>query len=131
MTTATAEGLRQRESSVDGVGVFAERTFQPGNVIARIVEYESFGAPRRGSVQLTPTVHVIDPAIMRWVNHSCIPNIEIVFDGQLIELRALRMIPAGEELLCDYLNTEDSIPVPFPCRCGNCGGEAIRGRSSR
>lgn len=59
----------------------------------------------------------------RFVNHSCTPNVYIrCFRGR-VELYTLRSIDAGEELTCNYGETQHR--GRLPCRCG---GDRCRGR---
>ena len=52
----------------------------------------------------------------RFINHSCEPNVFIRIAYGRAEFYALRNIPAGEELTCDYgVSHHDGA---LPCRCG-------------
>jgi len=53
---------------------------------------------------------------LRYVNHSCAPNTYLRLAGHRVELYALRTILAGEELTCDYGETQHA--GTLPCRCG-------------
>ena len=60
----------------------------------------------------------------RFINHSCRPNCEAVetygeSDELVIEIRAKRGIPNGQELSLDYaLVVEDGAIEDYVCRCG-------------
>ena len=58
----------------------------------------------------------------RWINHSCEPNTYFRCTPDRAEVYALRSIRAGEELTCDY--GESQHEGKLPCRCGasNCRG---------
>jgi hypothetical protein len=77
--------------------------------------------------------HVIDAKVggnsSRWINHSCAPNCESEVDEGRVFVRALRNIPAGEELFYDYGLVIDEPHTPkllaqYPCWCG---AKACRG----
>jgi SET domain-containing protein len=77
--------------------------------------------------------HVIDAKFggnsSRWINHSCAPNCESEVDAGRVFIRALRNIPAGEELFYDYGLVIDEPHTPellrqYPCWCG---AKACRG----
>jgi SET domain-containing protein len=53
-----------------------------------------------------------------FVNHSCEPNAWVRIDGTSAELRALRDIAPGEEILFDYSTTLDEDDFTMECRCG-------------
>ena len=77
-------GVRLGPSAIDGVGVFAERVFDPG-VIVGAANFEGsrtqFG---------------------RYVNHSQKPNARMVPDRDSIFLVALNRIEPGQEITVDY-----------------------------
>ncbi len=65
----------------------------------------------------------------RWINHSCAPNCESEIDEGRVFIRALRNIPAGQELFYDYGLVIDEPFTPelkaeYPCWCG---ADACRG----
>lgn len=81
--------------------------------------------------------HVIDAKhggnSSRWINHSCSPNCEAeeTEDGRVF-IRALRNIPAGDELFYDYGLVVDepytkALKAQYPCWCGspNCRGTLL------
>lgn len=69
-------------------------------------------------------------------NHSCRPNLQVLYSDagdELLSVRALRDIKPGEELLISYI--DESLPYPerqqelyehylFTCRCPKCEEEA-------
>jgi SET domain-containing protein len=70
--------------------------------------------------------HAIDATGMsrgfRYINHSCDPNTFIRCTPERAEFYARRAIRAGEELTCDYGESQHN--GTLPCRCGarNCRG---------
>ncbi|MGC4367356.1 SET domain-containing protein [Hydrogenophaga sp. R2] len=78
----------------------------------------------------------------RWINHSCNPNCEAEVEDGRVFIRALRNIPAGEELFYDYGLVIDEPLTPalkkqYPCWCGapKCRGTLLApkrgGRATR
>jgi hypothetical protein len=112
-------------SPIHGNGLFAEQDIPANALIYESEEYTVTRTAKHGSIQRTPTDHIMEK-ILRWENHSCVPNTVLRFDGPSVQLIATKRILAGQEIVCDYRNTEDSIPVPFRCNCGHCPGIIIR-----
>ena len=68
----------------------------------------------------------------RWINHSCKPNCEADEQDGRVFIKALRNIPAGEELFYDYGLIIDApytkkLLAEYPCWCGakNCRGTLL------
>ncbi len=86
--------------------------------------------------------HVIDAKVggnsSRWINHACDPNCEAdEVDGRIF-IKALRNIPAGEELHYNYGLIIDERYTPrlkaeYPCWCGSasCRGTLLAPRRRR
>lgn len=127
------------DSLVVGPSRFAGRGLFAGTRIparAKIGEYEGkviglAEARRRAKGRRIVAIvelerHAIDAAGMRrgfrYINHSCDPNTYFRCTPQRAEVYALRVIRAGEELTCDY--GESQHEGQLPCRCGaaNCRG---------
>jgi hypothetical protein len=117
--------LTIRASPIHGNGLFAEQDIPANLLIYESDEYTITQTAKYGSIQRTPTKHLLEETL-RWENHSCVPNTILRFDGSSVQLIATNHILAGQEIVCDYRNTEDSIPVPFRCNCGYCPGIIIR-----
>jgi uncharacterized protein len=56
-----------------------------------------------------------------FLNHSCAPNCETEERDERIFIRALRDIPAGEELVYDYHLYDSDLSEEAPCYCGAPG----------
>jgi len=85
----------------------------------------------RFSLQVGWRLHLEVGPPLRFVNHSCEPNCYAVLplDGTRVEIRALRDLEAGSEVLLDYDTFEYEMSYfPPVCRCGSprCRG-SIRG----
>jgi len=125
--STSASQLAVLPSPIHGRGVFACRTFAPGDEVYSSNEYQVFSEPRLGSMERSIGQHVLEQIVFRWVNHSCAANARVVFRSNVVSLVAISPIRSGEEICCDYRRTESLIPVPFICNCGNCCGVWIGG----
>ncbi|KAF8377029.1 hypothetical protein HHK36_030401 [Tetracentron sinense] len=63
------------------------------------------------------------------INHSCLPNSVLVFEGSLAVVRAVQPIPRGNEILISYIETAGSTMTRqkalkeqylFTCACPRC-----------
>ena len=93
------------------IGLREARQRARGRPIVAIVELE------RHALDATRWKHGF-----RFINHSCDPNVFIRCTPQRAEFYARRAIRAGEELTCDYGESQHN--GTLPCRCGaaNCRG---------
>ena len=93
------------------IGLREARRRARGQAIVAIVELE------RHALDATAWKHGF-----RFINHSCDPNVFIRCTPQRAEFYARRAIRKGEELTCDYGESQHN--GTLPCRCGaaNCRG---------
>ncbi len=143
--------IRVRDSRIQGRGVFAVRRIRNGR---RIIEYtgeiiNSEEEARRYDDSKMSRHHTflfkIDEeytvdatrrgSIARYINHSCDPNCEAVWEDRRIFIEAIRNIQPGVELVYDYafehqgrLTKEDR--EFYFCRCGSekCRGTILKPR---
>lgn len=87
------------------IGLREARRRARGRRIVAIVELERFALDATG----------MDRGF-RFINHSCDPNTYIRCTPERAEFYARRAIAAGEELTCDY--GESQHEGRLPCRCG-------------
>ena len=154
MGTSNSNGnslLKVRSSGIQGRGVFAARRIRKGQ---RIIEYtgeiiDNEEETRRYDDEAMPRHHtflfMIDEnttidascrgSIARFINHSCDPNCEAVWDDRRIFVEAARNIQPGVELTYDYAYEHDGWISPalrqlYCCRCGagNCRGTILKPR---
>lgn len=106
-----------------GSGLVARRHFSKGEIICPLTWAGRKSEPTRWTIQCGLDEHAeILPIELRYVNHSCNPN--VFFDVDKNELRALHDIAPGEELRYFYPSTEWEMDEPFDCKCGEaqcCG----------
>ena len=89
---------------------------------------------------VTPTLDplglCLDP-LTALLNHSCVPNAHITFDGRALSLRSLREIAADEEITISYVDTtnptsarrnELSSRYFFTCQCPACRSGLTNGQ---
>jgi SET domain-containing protein len=138
-----------RRSGIQGLGVFARRRIRKGQ---RIIEYtgeiiSSEEEARRYDDDAMERHHTflfkidddtcIDAtrrgSVARFINHSCDPNCEAVWEDRRIFIEAVRNIQPGVELSYDYAFEHDGPVTPqdkerYACRCGskNCRGTILK-----
>ena len=93
------------------IGLREARRRAKGRRIVAIVELERHALDAKGMRRG-----------FRYINHSCDPNTFFRCTPDRAEVYARRRIRAGEELTCDY--GESQHEGQLPCRCGarNCRG---------
>ena len=118
------DSLEIRTLSADYKSLFVLQTLKADTIIADFSYEKKLEQPDRYSVQLNETEHIIlSPNYLQYINHSCSPN--VFFDTTTMELKTLRQIEAGEELMFFYPSTEWKMTEAFNCICGSseCLGE--------
>ncbi|MBB1604297.1 MULTISPECIES: SET domain-containing protein [unclassified Variovorax] len=137
--------IQTRRSGVHGKGVFAVQDIAKGDTL---IEYKGEVITWKEALRRHPHdpaqpnhtfyFHVDDKRVIdgkvdgnaaKWINHACDPNCEADEIEGRIFIKALRDIPAGEELNYDYglmidLPYTPELLAEFPCWCG---AETCRG----
>jgi hypothetical protein len=145
---ATGRRIQTRRSGVHGKGMFAVQDLAEGETL---IEYVGEVVTWKEALRRHPhdpkdpnhtfyfhvdEKHVIDAKYggnsSRWINHSCDPNCEADEEGGRVFIKALRNIPAGQELFYDYGLIIDAkytkkLKAEYPCWCGapNCRGTLL------
>jgi SET domain len=108
--------LRIADSGIDGLGLFAKRAFLADELVCQLK-----GAVKKRPHRSLPNWigigpnHWIDPALpLQHINHSCDANVAF---GRNRQLRAIRNIAPGEELVLDYSTTEADPEWAMACAC--------------
>ena len=134
MSEAPTDAIEVRDSPIEGLGIFACRSFRAGEPI-RTLKYEreiTPEAPLRPEAGERPEHCTYPDGRMvlvafpdRHMNHSCNPNAYYLHreDGDVTS-HARRDIEAGEEITVDYLVNNPG-GDSWPCHCGadRCRGE--------
>jgi hypothetical protein len=105
-------------------GFFAQRSYQPGNLVIEFSARGIVSEPNYLTVQVGIDKHILlHPEHLQYINHSCDPN--VFFDTHAMQIVALKPIAAGDEMTFFYPSTEWDMAQPFTCFCGsrNCLGE--------
>lgn len=134
--------IQVRRSGIHGKGVFAVRPLTEGETV---IEYTGEVITWREALRRHPHdpqdpnhtfyFHIDDKRVIdakvrgnaaRWINHACSPNCEADEDGGRVHIKALRDIPAGEELFYDYGLSIDArytaaLKKEYECRCSTPG----------
>ena len=123
--------VQVRPSAIDGLGAFAGEAVPARLKIGEIrgesvsVEQARIRATRSERIMIVELsakqaidfTHSTDP--MRYTNHSCRPNAQLVIRNGRVEFYALRAIAPGDEITVDYGETHHG--GTLPCRCGAPG----------
>jgi uncharacterized protein len=124
-----------RLSQIQGLGVFATRSFHGGERIRRVnvVREVTAETPIREELgeRMDHCAYPDGKVVLygspdRHVNHSCDPNTYELFEEGSAYLVARREIAAGGEITCDY-NINIANGTAWPCQCGaiRCQGEVV------
>jgi SET domain-containing protein len=140
--------IQTRRSGVHGKGMFAVQDLAEGETL---IEYVGEVISWKEALRRHPhdptdpnhtfyfhvdEKHVIDAKhggnSSRWINHSCAPNCEADEQKGRVFIKALRNIPAGDELFYDYGLIIDAkytkkLKAEYPCWCGapDCRGTLL------
>ncbi len=146
--------IQTRRSGVHGKGVFAVQDLAEGETlieyVGEVISWSQAQArhphdsndPNHTFYFHIDEDHVIDALFggnsSRWINHACDPNCEADEQNGRIFIKALRNIPAGEELNYDYGLIIDArytakLKAEYPCWCGaeNCRGTLLAPKAGR
>ena len=118
-------------STIDGLGAFAAEAIRAKLKIGEIrgesvtVEEARIRATRSERIMIVELsakkaidfTKSADP--MRYTNHSCLPNAQLVIRNGRVEFYALRDIEPGEEITVNYGETHHE--GRLACRCGAPG----------
>ena len=122
---ATQDTIEVKHSSIEGLGLFASHTFDPGETIHRInvVREITPEAPLRPDLgeRFDHCDYPDDKVVLigypsHHLNHSCDPNAFIRYEFDACFVVARRSIHVGEEITVDY-NINISGGTAWPCRC--------------
>ena len=103
---------------------FAQRTYQPGDVVLAFSAKQLLSEPSYLTVQVGIDKHImLHPEHLQYINHSCDPN--VFFDTHAMQIVALKSIAEGDEMTFFYPSTEWKMKQSFRCYCGSndCIGE--------
>jgi SET domain-containing protein len=113
-----------KKSTINGMGLFAERDFQKGEIVTRWeykkltqIEIDNLSDLEKNYVsELENGSKVLISGLARFVNHSCNANTAAKDACDI----AIRDIKRGEEITANYLS--EKAMVEFECNCGsiNC-----------
>ncbi len=124
-----------RPSRIEGLGLFAARSYRAGATIRRIVVVREItpDAPLREDLgerfdhcDYPDGKQVLIGYPDRHLNHSCDPNGWVRYEGDGEFLVARRDIAEDEEITVDY-NVNITGGTSWPCHCGaaRCRGETL------
>jgi len=109
------------------MGIFTERPINKGEVFYIVPVDTVVNVPTPRFAHIGKGLYVDDNAVLNWINHSCDPN--TVLDISMVQphLKSVRDIMLGEEITCDYNQTEKGgVRVLCNCKSPNCKGYFLR-----
>src|SRR5947209_3979414 len=119
-----ASAVLVRESTINGIGVFAARSFSAGELVlaiddSHVVDDEHPVPPgeEHHCDYLAAGKTVWMQAPERYINHSCEPNVFVRTCDGVRQVLAIREIAAGEEIAYDYCVNGYGDTV-WTCSCG-------------
>ena len=141
--------LKVRRSGIQGRGVFAARRIRKGrriieytgNIIDREEEQRRYDDSRMSrhhtflfKIDENTTIDATRRgSIARYINHSCDPNCEAVWEDRRVFIEAIRNIQPGVELAYDYAYEHNGRLTKkqkafYVCRCGSerCRGTILK-----
>lgn len=121
------QSLIKKDSDIHGIGIFANKKIDEGDFFYSIPLDSIYNSPKAKCAFIGKSTWVSDSKILNNVNHSCDPSAKIDFQGEHPVLVALRDIAFGEEVTCDYNQTEIG-GKKIECHCGakKCRGFFLR-----
>jgi len=151
---ASRRRIQTRRSGVHGKGVFAVQDLAEGETlieyVGEVISWAEAQARHPHDPQQpnhTFYFHIDEHRVIdalfggnssRWINHACNPNCEASEEDGRIFIKALRNIPAGEELNYDYgliieARYTAKLKAEYPCWCGapNCRGTLLAPKRGR
>ena len=102
-----------------GKSVHVTESVRKGQVLLRCWGAKSPERTRH-TIQVDTDTHILAAAPLLFLNHSCEPNCGLLIRRGVkeLELHALKLIEAGEELTLDYATFESEIHfMTEPCQC--------------
>lgn len=109
------EFIFEIKSGMTGLGVFTKKKWDQDAVVFDWSKSGIIAPPDFRTVQVTQDSHILEHTLLRYINHSCDPNIFV--DTQNRCCRALRNLFIGEELRFFYPSTEWELSRSFQCNC--------------
>jgi len=103
-------------ASLDGHRLVSTMPIRRRGLVYKISGHRVLARPNYKSVQIGLEAHIEENECLRYLNHSCSPNVWI--NAAMLECIALRDIRPCEELTIFYPSTEWEMSRPFICRCG-------------
>ena len=99
-------------------GLFALVSIGRGEILIDLNGEDASPSPTKSSLQIAKGKHLVGrEGTVGYLNHGCKPN--TFLDFRCLCVRALKDIPAGEEVRINYSATEYEMHDSFRCECGS------------
>ena len=110
-----------KETRFKSLGIYTRSAIEKNELITMIGTSTPVPSPTMYSIQIGYNTHIDPHGVIKFINHSCVPNCkikQISADGDLM-LIAITDICSDSELTYNYLTTDYEIQFPFMCCCGH------------
>lgn len=119
--------LKKDISPIHGFGIFTTQDVSKGELVYVVPMKNIVSVPTPKFAHIGRGRYVGDEIVLNWINHSCSPNVILDINGEEPVLVALRNMASGEEVVCDYNQTEvGGVKVRCDCKSPNCRGYFLR-----
>ncbi|MEI6058618.1 MAG: SET domain-containing protein-lysine N-methyltransferase [archaeon] len=119
--------LEKKVSSINGFGIFTNIPIKQEQIFYVIPLEKVVNVPTSRFAYIGNNKYVNDEEVLNWINHSCEPNTVLDISTQEPYLRSVRDISSGEEITCDYNQTEiDGVEILCNCKSEKCRGKFMR-----
>ena len=119
--------LKKRKSPIDGQGIFTEKAIKKGEKFYFIPLDKIVSVPTTSFAFIGNSRYVNDETVLNWLNHSCDSNSILDISTSEPFLLASKDIEPGEEITCDYNQTEKGgVEVVCKCKSKKCRGKFLR-----
>ena len=111
-----------KETRFKRLGIFTKSAIEKNELITMIGTSTLTSLPTMYSIQIGFNTHVEPHGVIKFINHSCVPNCKIKQispDTGDLMLIAITDICSDSELTYNYLTTDYDIQFPFMCCCGH------------
>lgn len=120
-------GFELRNTTGKGEGIFATKSFKPGDTVMVGVIEKTLLENHSHASQISEHVYVFHAGLISKVNHSCDPDCGIKVNSTgAHDFVAMRDIEADEEITFDYAMRNYGVDF-FPKQC-MCGSAKCRGK---
>ncbi|KAI4724360.1 hypothetical protein E4T49_07916 [Aureobasidium sp. EXF-10728] len=126
VTANNLESLLEYSSHSSGHGLISLVSLPAGALFAPITAYTPSPTPQWHTLQTSASTHISLDSAFTYLNHSCVPTLEIDTEKMEVRVSRHRALEKGDGLSFFYPSTEWEMDRSFECLCGEkekCVGE--------